>query len=121
MQLRSIDSSFVWLHRLIDTLIPPATLFLCTIIYGQDWNTFNHVFSHVAVLSGLLLPIMNQFNSLYRGWRGRSIFEGSRIVLQSWLMVWILLIVIAFLLKVIYTKPENLIKKSRFMVQATHL
>jgi len=43
---------------------------------------------------------MNQFNCLYRGWRGRSIFEGSRIVLQSWLMVWILLIVIAFLLKV---------------------
>jgi len=96
MQLRSIDSSFVWLHRLIDTLVPPAMLFLCSLNYGGDWNNY----SHAALLSGLLLPIMNQFNGLYRSWRGRSIFEGSRIMLQSWIMVWALLIIIAFLLKV---------------------
>jgi putative colanic acid biosynthesis UDP-glucose lipid carrier transferase len=96
MQLRSIDSSFVWLHRLIDTLVPPATLFLCSLNYGVDWNNY----SHAALLSGLLLPIMNQFNGLYRSWRGRSIFEGSRITLQSWIMVWALLIIVAFLLKV---------------------
>jgi len=98
MRLRNIDSSFVWLHRLIDLLIPPAILFLCSFIYGQNWNVI--YYQNAAILSGLLLPIMNQFNGLYRGWRGRSIFEGSRTVLQSWLMVWVLLIVMAFLLKV---------------------
>ncbi len=96
MELRIIDSSFVWLHRLIDTLIPPAVLFLTLQIYGQEWHISNQ---NAAILSGLLLPVMNQINGLYHGWRGRSIFEGSRILFRSWLMVWALLIIVAFLLK----------------------
>lgn len=97
MQLRSIDSSFVWLHRLIDALIPPAILFLCVFIFGLDWKTN---YKYAALLSGLLLPIMNQYNGIYHSWRGRSIFDGSRIALQSWLMVWAALIISAFLLKI---------------------
>ena len=97
MQLRSLDSSFVWLHRLADTLIPAAMLFLSLTLYGKVWGT---IYLNAAILSGLLFPIMNQFNGLYRSWRGRSIFDGIRIVLQSWIMVWALLIIIAFLLKV---------------------
>ena len=81
----------------MDILIPPTILFLCSQIYGVDWNIFEQ---NAAILSGLLLPVMNQLNGLYHGWRGRSLFEGSRILLQSWLMVWTFLIIVAFLLKV---------------------
>jgi len=96
MQLRIIDSSFVWLHRMLDAVMTPAILYLAVISYGQNWNTY----IYAALSAGLLLPIMNQFNGLYRSWRGRSIFEGSRIVIKSWIMVWALLIILAFLLKV---------------------
>jgi putative colanic acid biosynthesis UDP-glucose lipid carrier transferase len=97
MQLRSIDSSFVWLHRFVDTLIPPTILFLLSQNSGIDWN---NLYQNAAILSGFLLPIMCQLCSVYHSWRGRSLFEGSRIIFQSWLMTWALLIIFAFLFKV---------------------
>jgi len=118
MKLRSIDSSFVWIHRLIDTLIPPTTLFLISFIYGQRWDII--IYQYAAVLSGLLLPTINQLNGLYRSWRGRSIFEGSRILFQSWLMVWALLIILAFLLK-ISEQYSRIILASWFVLTPTIL
>ena len=97
MQLRSIDSSFVWLHRLIDTLIPTTVLFLLSQNSGINWN---FIYQNAAILSGLLLSLMCQLCSVYHSWRGRSLFEGSRIILQSWLMTWAVLIILAFLFKV---------------------
>ena len=97
MQLRSIDSSFVWLHRLIDTLIPPTVLFLLLQNRGINWII---IYQNAAILSGLLLPLMGQLCSVYHSWRGRSLFEGSRIMLQSWIMTWTVLIILAFLFKV---------------------
>ena len=94
MQLRSIDSSFVWLHRLIDTLIPPTVLFLLSQISGINWN---NIYQNAAILSGLLLPIMCQLCSVYHSWRGRSIFESSRIIFQSWVMTWAVLIILHLL------------------------
>jgi len=97
MQLRSIDSSFVWLHRLIDTLIPPTVLFLLLQNRGINWII---IYQNAAILSGLLLPLMGQLCSVYHSWRGRSLFEGSRIIFQSWIMTWAVLIILAFLFKV---------------------
>ena len=97
MQIRSIDSSFVWLQRLIDTLIPPTVLFLLLQISGINWGI---IYQNTAILSGLLLPIMCQLCNVYHSWRGRSLFEGSRIIFQSWLMTWAVLIILAFLFKV---------------------
>ncbi len=97
MQIRSIDSSFVWLQRLIDTLIPPTVLFLLLQISGINWGI---IYQNTAILSGLLLPIMCQLCSVYHSWRGRSLFESSRIIFQSWIMTWAVLIILAFLFKV---------------------
>jgi putative colanic acid biosynthesis UDP-glucose lipid carrier transferase len=43
---------------------------------------------------------MNQYVGIYESWRGRSFFQGTHKILKSWLMVWTVLVIVAFLLKV---------------------
>ena len=92
-----MESSFVWLQRIMDLFIPAVLLYLLTIFYNLDWKI---AYQLAASTSGLLLIIINQYTGVYRNWRGRSLFEGGYFVLKSWLIVWIILIIIAFLLKV---------------------
>lgn len=54
----------------------------------------------MSILSGLLVIIMNQYVGVYHSWRGRSLFEGVFKLFKSWLMVWTLLIILAFIFKV---------------------
>lgn len=97
MQIRNIESSFVWIHRILDLCIPGIVLFAISSLYELDWTTH---YQHLAIISGLLVILMNQFVGLYHSWRGRSFFVGSGILLKSWLYAWALLIIIAFMLKV---------------------
>lgn len=96
MQFRSIESSFVWLHRVLDLCIPASILYLITINYGLQWNAH---YQNAAILTSLIVLIINQYIGLYQNWRGRSLFESSQILVKSWILVWALLIIMAFIFK----------------------
>lgn len=96
MRIRNIDSSFVWLHRVLDIAVPVAVLYLIAHLYGINWQDRYWV---MGLLGGLSLTFFNQATGVYTGWRGRSLFSGTYKVLQAWGLTWMFLIVLAFLLK----------------------
>ena len=97
MKIRNMESSFVWLHRIFDFLIPPFILYLATLAHGIQWVI---QYQNVAILSAVLIISINQFNGLYHSWRGRSLFQGILILIKSWLLVFSILLVLAFILKI---------------------
>ena len=97
MKIRNMESSFVWLHRIMDFFIPTLILYITALAYGLEWSTH---YLNAAILSGILIITINQFNGLYHSWRGRSLFQGSLILIKSWLLVSALLIMLTFILKV---------------------
>lgn len=96
MQIRNIESSFVWIHRILDIMVPMALLYLIATAYGIDWHDR---YWTMGLIGGLSLTFFNQATGVYTGWRGRSLFAGFKKVLQAWGMTWMFLIVVAFLLK----------------------
>jgi putative colanic acid biosynthesis UDP-glucose lipid carrier transferase len=96
MRIRNIDSSFVWLHRVLDIAVPIAILYLIASIYGIPWHDR---YSVMGLIGGLSLTFFNQATGVYTGWRGRSLFAGLKKMLQAWGMTWMFLIVLAFLFK----------------------
>lgn len=92
-----MESSYVWLHRILDFLIPPFILYLTIFAHEINWDTR---YQNIAILSAVLIITINQFNGLYHSWRGRSIFQGVLILIKSWLFVFAILIMLAFMLKV---------------------
>lgn len=96
MQIRNIDSSFVWLHRILDIFVPVGLLYLIASLYGIQWHDR---YWTMGIIGGLSLTFFNQATGVYTGWRGRSLFAGFKKVLQAWAMTWMFLIVLAFLLK----------------------
>ena len=96
MQIRSIDSSFVWIHRVLDIVVPVALLYLIASFYGAEWHDRYWV---MGLIGGFSLTFFNQATSVYSGWRGRSLFGGFKKVLQAWALTWAFLIVLAFLFK----------------------
>ena len=96
MQIRNIDSSFVWLHRILDIAVPLVLLYLIATLYGIQWHDR---YWTMGLIGGFSLTFFNQATGVYSGWRGRSLFAGFKKVLQAWGMTWMFLIVLAFLLK----------------------
>lgn len=96
MQIRTLESSFVWLHRVLDIAVPIAILFLIATLYGIPWHDR---YWTMGLIGGLSLIFFNQATGVYSGWCGRSLFAGFKKVLQAWVMTWMFLIVLAFLLK----------------------
>lgn len=96
MQIRNIDSSFVWLHRILDIAVPLTLLFLIAHLYGVQWSDR---YWFMGIIGGLSLTFFNQATGVYSGWRGRTLFAGTKKMLQAWVMTWMFLIVLAFLVK----------------------
>ena len=96
MQIRNIESSFVWLHRILDIAVPIALLYLIATLYGVPWHDR---YWTMGLIGGLSLTFFNQATGVYTGWRGRSLFAGFKKLLQAWGLTWMFLIVLAFLLK----------------------
>jgi putative colanic acid biosysnthesis UDP-glucose lipid carrier transferase len=96
MQIRSIESSFVWVHRILDIAVPVTALYLLTASYQVPWNDSYGV---MGLIGGFALVFFNQATGVYNGWRGRSLFAGCKRVLQAWVLTWMFLVVLAFLLK----------------------
>lgn len=95
-EVRETTYFTVWVHRLLDTLIPIFSLYIITLFNDVPWSEKNQI---LAVLSGLLLVIFNQGAGVYSQWRGRTLFAGSKLILQAWIFTWLALLVLAFLFK----------------------
>lgn len=96
MQIRSIESSFVWVHRILDIAVPVTVLYLLAAAYRVQWNDS---YWTMGLIGGFALVFFNQATGVYSGWRGRSLFAGCKRVLQAWVLTWMFLVVLAFLLK----------------------
>jgi len=86
----------VWLHRVLDASIPFFLLYLVGYLYGIRWD---NKYESLGILGGLLLLITNQSLGVYSQWRGRTLFAGIKLVVQSWIITWLVLLAIAFLVK----------------------
>ena len=96
MKIRIPNSSFVWLHRILDLGFPLITIFALTIIFSVEWHDR---YLGAGIIAGLVLIIANQFVGVYQGWRGRSLLSGFKLVLIAWIIVWTGLIILAFAFK----------------------
>jgi putative colanic acid biosynthesis UDP-glucose lipid carrier transferase len=86
-------STFVWIHRTIDLVLPILLLILITSLLNIPWHERYEV---MGVIAGFLLMLTSQFTGLYESWRGRSIFQSAKLIMKAWLITWAILIILAF-------------------------
>lgn len=96
MNIRNIESTFVWVHRVFDIAVPIALLFLIAHLYGITWSDRYWV---MGVIGGLSLVFFNQATGVYFGWSGRNLVVDLGKVVQAWALTWAFLIILAFLSK----------------------
>lgn len=86
----------VWIHRILDIILPSLMLYLSSHLYNSAWSDKYLI---LGLLGGLLLVVFSQGTGVYSQWRGRTLFAGFKLVLQAWVLTWLGLLAIAFLLK----------------------
>jgi putative colanic acid biosynthesis UDP-glucose lipid carrier transferase len=86
-------STFVWIHRTIDLVLPILLLILITSLLNIPWHERYEV---MGVIAGFLLMLTSQFTGVYESWRGRSIFQSAKLIMKAWLITWAILIILAF-------------------------
>jgi putative colanic acid biosynthesis UDP-glucose lipid carrier transferase len=96
LNIKESTSFIVWLHRMIDAVLPFFVLYLFGLSHQVNWGNKYQI---LGILGGLLLVIFNQGLGVYSQWRGRTLFAGIKLVTQAWLLTWLALLAIAFLLK----------------------
>lgn len=89
-------SGYVWLHRLLDSVLPVAVLVLITKFFSVPWHDR---YSLLGLMGGFIFVTLNQFIGTYERWKGRSFSTSIRMVFKSWLITWVLLVIIAFMFK----------------------
>jgi putative colanic acid biosynthesis UDP-glucose lipid carrier transferase len=94
--IKTIESSFVWFHRITDSVLPLVTLLTITHFYSIPLHDRYII---TGLLGGLIFILLAQATGTYGNWRGRSIFSSIRLLLKAWVLTWMLLIVTAFLYK----------------------
>lgn len=97
MNIKPDSSGFVWFHRLLDLLIPIATLYLIT-LYTYDY-AWAERYVIMGVLGGFVFVTSAQLVGIYQNWRGRPFFNSIKLIIKAWGLTWAILIVIAFLYK----------------------
>jgi putative colanic acid biosynthesis UDP-glucose lipid carrier transferase len=89
-------STFVWIHRTIDLVLPILLIILITSLLNIPWHERYEVMGAIA---GFLLMLTSQYTGLYESWRGRSIFQSAKLIMKAWLITWAILIILAFWFK----------------------
>ncbi|WP_287373944.1 undecaprenyl-phosphate glucose phosphotransferase [Prosthecochloris sp.] len=89
-------SGYVWLHRLLDSLLPIVTLSALVGLFSVTWHDR---YMLLGFIGGFLFVTINQLIGTYDGWRGRSVTTSIKMVLKAWLGTWILFIILAFMFK----------------------
>ncbi|QCU89549.1 undecaprenyl-phosphate glucose phosphotransferase [Thiomicrorhabdus sediminis] len=91
------NSGFVWLHRIIDIILPPVLLYLTVVsIANIDWHDR---YTIMGTLGGFIFVTAAQMVGTYRNWRGRPFFNSVILILKAWTLTWLILILISFLYK----------------------
>jgi putative colanic acid biosynthesis UDP-glucose lipid carrier transferase len=89
-------SLFVWLHRVMDLIIPSAVLLPLAI-------SKHHQLPDHYIVAGLFASIalsgFAQLTGTYSNWRGRSALGGIKKVTYSWVLSWLAVLSMAFVLK----------------------
>ncbi|BCN92704.1 undecaprenyl-phosphate glucose phosphotransferase [Thiomicrorhabdus immobilis] len=93
MQIFPDRSIFVYLHRAIDLVLPFILLSLITLLFNTP---FHERYQIMGASAGVLLLLTSQFTGVYTNWRGRSIFQSAKLIMQAWLITWAILIILAF-------------------------
>lgn len=97
-QIRSgQNSSFLWLHRLLDITVPTAVIGYLAYINS---SRVEEMYIITGLLGGLAITIIAEINGTYSDWRGRSIFASFRKIVSSWILSWLILVGLAFVLKI---------------------
>lgn len=89
-------SSFVWVHRLIDSCLPVLILFGLTKFLDISWHDRYLV---MGLVGSLFFVFFAHMFGIYTSWRGRPLFSSFKLILTSWFITWSILIIIAFLYK----------------------
>jgi putative colanic acid biosynthesis UDP-glucose lipid carrier transferase len=96
LNIKESTSLIIWVHRILDILLPIFTFYLITTLYSLPWTDRYQL---AGILGGLLLVIFNQGTGAYSQWRGRALFSGFKLVIQAWIFTWLALLALAFLFK----------------------
>jgi undecaprenyl-phosphate glucose phosphotransferase len=94
--IKIVESNLVWLHRMIDAILPICVLYMSTLAHSVQWHDRYII---MGTLGGLIFILSSQASGTYRNWYGLSIFSSIKTILRSWLLTWAVLIIIAFLYK----------------------
>jgi len=89
-------SGFVWLHRLVDILMPFLLLYGIIETLNYPWA---ERYAIMGILGGFVFVASAQVVGIYQNWRGRPFFNSVKMILKGWALTWGILIVIAFLYK----------------------
>lgn len=92
----SQDSLFLLIHRLLDLMIPAAVIIQLALMNSPKVHDRYII---AGLLAGLAITSLAQMNGTYSEWRGRSLFASFRKVLSSWILSWLLVVSLAFVLK----------------------
>ena len=94
--IKTVESSFVWFHRVIDAIVPVIFLIMTTRLHSVPWHDR---YSIMGLIGGLLFILFAQATGTYTNWRGRAYTSSIKLIIQSWMLTWMVLIVIAFIYK----------------------
>lgn len=89
-------SSFVWVHRVLDTFLPVFLLFGIASFLSVSWNERYLV---VGLMGSLLFVFFATMFGIYTSWRGRPLYSSFKLILSSWFIAWSMLIILVFLYK----------------------
>ena len=85
-------SGFVWVHRLLDALLPWAVLW-----FSPPLQATLPITHSLGLLAGLILISLAQFTGVYTDWRGRSIISSTKHITFNWLFTWLLCTTLFFM------------------------
>lgn len=94
--INSERSGYIWLHYVFDLLVPIVVLVQILYFYSLP---LRDRYILLGMLGGVLFMVTNQFIGTYDNRRSRTFFINIQKVFNAWFIVWILLVVIAFLSK----------------------
>jgi len=92
----SQDPLFLWIHRLLDLMIPAAVIIQLALMNSSKVQDRYII---AGLLAGLAITSIAQMNGTYSEWRCRALFASFRKVLSSWILSWLLVVSLAFVLK----------------------
>lgn len=82
--LKRHNSLLAWVLRSFDALIPPLLLYVLATVYGIPWS---RPYMLAAILAAFLTFIIFRAVTVYRPWRGASLWAEIRLLIGAWLLV----------------------------------